>query len=263
VDDEARQALRIERTGSVATYWLDRPARRNAFTQAMWRTLTADMEHISADPSVRLVVFRSAAPGIFSAGADVNEYRANAADVDWALQSQRVVAEALSAVAECAAPTLAAIDGPCFGGGAGLAVACDVRIATDVSTFAVTPAKLGMIYPHSDTTALVDLIGIAATKQILFTGRTFDAAEALRLRFVDEVVPADDLDGAIERAVSAFMAVSGVSVRLMKQAIRLIAEGQRTPDERTDALLHEALASPDFHEGVSAFLDRRPPAFGT
>lgn len=258
--EEARDALRIERTGSVVTYWIDRPARRNAFTQAMWRTLTADMRELGADPSVRLVVFKSSTPGIFSAGADVNEYRESGGDIAWAVQSQQTVASALTAVAECGAPTIAAIDGPCFGGGAGIAVACDMRIATPPSTFAVTPAKLGMIYPHSDTTALVDLVGIATAKRILFTGSTFSADEALAMRFIDEV--ADDLDAAVASISASILAVSGTSVRLMKKAIGLIADGQRTADERTAALLQEALASPDFREGVAAFLERRPPAFG-
>ena len=257
------EGLRVQREGTVARVLIDRPDRRNALTQRMWSAIPEITAALSADPQVRVAILSSSSPGVFSAGADVTEYREHAADLAWSAASQKVVGAALEALAAAAMPTVAAIDGPCFGGGAGLAIACDFRIATDTSTFAITPAKLGMVYPYTATVALVDLVGARNAKRILFTGETIDAAQAQAIGLVDRVVGADDLHGAVAEFIAPLLTVSAGSTRLMKQAVRWIQSGDRAATPRTDALVDTALQSADYLEGVTAFLERRTPNFGS
>lgn len=252
--------LEIER--GIAHITFDRPERRNALTQQMWHRLIEFADRLAHDGSSRLVVFRSSTPGIFSSGADITEYREHAADLDWGEESQRVVAQALRAVEAIPMPTLAAIDGPCFGGGCGIAVACDWRIATSRSTFGITPAKLGMVYPFTATVTLVDRVGNSAAMWLLATGGTADSDHALRMRLVDRVIENPELLAEVVEEYAALLrATSPASVRVMKESIARMARGQRQPTAETDGWVRQALESADYHEGVSAFLERRQPRF--
>ena len=253
--------LHVEQAGPIVSVLLHRPERRNALTRAMWVALRELVEDLDARRDVRLTVLASSTPGIFSSGADVKEYRDHVSDPDWTEESRRVAIATMDAVADMSVPTLAVIDGACSGGGVGLAVSCDMRIATPRSTFAVKAARLGTVYPFSGTLSLVDLVGTGNAKRMLFTGATFDAGEAAAMGLVDEIVEESRVEAAVDTLADALAATSRTSVRLMKRTIRLVASGQRTPDDVTDALVREALHSKDYHEGVSAFLERRPPAF--
>ena len=255
--------IRLDMSEGVARVVFDRPERRNALTQRMWHDIIEFCGRIADDPTIRLAVFESSNPGIFSAGADVTEYRDHAADLDWSQESQRVVAQALLAVERIPVPTLAAVDGPCFGGGCGIAVACDWRIATSRSTFAITPARLGMVYPFSATVTLVQRVGAGSAMWLLATGAAADAVHAQALGLVDRVLEnPEDLQPAVDEYAGLLRATSPNSVRIMKQAIARAAAGQHDPTPETDAWVRAALQSADYHEGVLAFLERRQPRFG-
>jgi enoyl-CoA hydratase/carnithine racemase len=260
VIDDVGEGLRVGHDGPVASVVLDRPGRRNALTAVMWEALPA-LVAAATTPGIRVVVVRSAVEGVFCAGADVAEYRANAGDVAWGVANQRRVAAALGALRDCPLPTVAAVDGPCVGGGSGIALACDFRLASTRSRFSIPPARLGLVFPVEDTAELVDLVGIAAARRILLTGGTFDADWAGAVGFVDEVHPPEDLDGAVTALCEELSAVSATSVRHMKRILALVSEGQRRASAETDALVVDALAGPDHHEGVRAFLERRAPRF--
>ncbi len=259
--DDGMIGLRVEREGPISRLLIDRPERRNALTQAMWADLPEIIQRLDSEGGIRVLIVGSTSPGVFSAGADISEYRDHADDLEWSAASQKVVARGLEAVAAAVHPTLAVIDGPCFGGGAGLAVACDFRIATARSTFAITPAKLGMVYPHTATVSLVDLVGARHAKRILFTGETMDAEHAERIGLVDQVVPDAMLDQAVSMFIDPLLSASGMSARSMKRTIRRIANGERAASDHSDAVVEEALRSSDYREGVTAFLERRAPRF--
>lgn len=254
--------LRLTLAGSLATITLDRPAKRNALTQDMWDELAALTGQAARAPSARVLLVRSAVPGVFSAGADIGEYRQHAGDVAWGLASQQRVGQALAAIREAPLPSVAVIDGACVGGGSGIALACDFRLATAAAFFAITPARLGMVFPHEDIAALVDLVGVAAAKRILLTGTRFDAPWALRAGFVNEVhADAAALDEAARRWAADLTAVAPGSVRSMKRMIALVVAGVREPTPETRQLTADALAGPDHREGVTAFLEGRSAVF--
>jgi len=256
------EELRLAIADGVATVWIDQPAKRNALTQKMWDELTVLMLAAGADPAVRALLVRSATPGVFSSGADIGEYREFAGDVDWGMASQGRVSRALGAIRTLSVPSIAVIDGPCVGGGSGIALACDLRIVSERSTFAITPAKLGLVFPHEDTAALVDLVGTAAAKRILLTGFRFDAQWALVRGFVDEVHPADELDAAVAALLAEIAAAAPTSVRAMKRVVELVQQGVRGATPETDELVESALRGADHREGVTAFLERRAAVFG-
>jgi enoyl-CoA hydratase/carnithine racemase len=253
--------LSLEIAGAAASVVIDRPDRRNALTQQMWNALPELIDQAVASPGVRVLVVRSSTPGVFSAGADIGEYRDHIGDVAWGVDNQDRVSRGTRALRECPLPVIAAVDGPAFGAGAGLVVSCDVRLATSRSSFAITPAKLGMVYPFPDTAALVETVGAAAARSILLTGRTFDAQQAMAWGFLDEVVGDDGLDEALARWIAMLSSNSATSMRLMKKSIALAASGQRDDDERTQGFVREALEGGDYAEGARAFLERRDPRY--
>jgi len=257
----AMDRLELVVKANIATVLMNRADKKNAFDQDMWKQLPVIAAGIASQPDLRVVTFESSEPGIFSAGADISEYREHAGDVDWAAQSQAVVSSAIESIRALSIPTIAVINGPCFGGGAALAVACDFRIATEKSTFAITPAKLGMVYPYSDIVALVDLVGPAIAKQLLFTSRTFDATEAYRWGYVDELTVAESIDSARDKWIALLLANSGISVKSMKTEVELVLSGQRTDSQQTLKFVRDAMTSADHAEGITAFLERRPADF--
>jgi enoyl-CoA hydratase/carnithine racemase len=254
--------LRLTREGPAATLLLDRAEKANALTTQMWDAIP-QFVGLAETSGARVLVLRSVTAKVFSAGADVAEYRANAGSVAWGMANHTRVTAATDSLHGCTLATIAAIAGPCAGGGVGLISACDLRVATDDATFAVPPAKLGLVYPQPDTARLVDLVGPAAAKRLLLTAGRVDASWALRTGLVDEVVAGDDLDGTVESLVEQIAAGAPVSIRAMKQTIDLVLAGLRVEDSTTRELLAGALSHPDHAEGTAAFLERRAPRFGS
>lgn len=247
--------LRLDLTPPIARLLIDRPAKRNAFDQAMWERLPALLAEAVADPSVRVIILTSATPGMFCAGADIGELSANANDSEWRHRNQLAINLAQHRLARADRPVIAFVDGDCVGGGCGMALACDIRVATLRSRFGITPAKLGLVYPLHDTKLLVDLVGPGQAKRILFTGDLLTADEALRIGLIDQI--ADNPD-AITQPV---LANSPQSARATKAIIRRILDGQSADDEETLAMFAQAFEGDDFREGVGAFLEKRDPDF--
>jgi len=257
---ETPPGLRLTVDAAIARLTIERVDKANALTQAMWDAIPGLVE--AAERShARVLILQSATARVFSAGADIAEYSANAGSVEWGQANHVRVTAATQALAGAEIATIAAIAGPCAGGGVGLITACDLRVAADTATFTVPPAKLALVYPQPDTARLMDLVGPAAAKRLLLTAATMDAAWALRTGLVDDVVPIDQLEAAVTTLAAQISAGSPVSIRAMKRTVDLALAGQRVEDEVTRALLAEALAHADHAEGTRAFLERRAPQF--
>jgi enoyl-CoA hydratase/carnithine racemase len=257
---DADQPLLLSRDGAVVTLTINRPDRLNALTYAMFSALPALLAQAAATAGIRALVVRGAGDRAFSAGADISEFATTRTTKQQAASYDDAVLAAEEALASFPVPTIAAIGGHCYGGGCGLALACDIRFAAPRARFAITPAKLGLVYPLRGTKRLVDLVGPSRAKIILMTGADYDAATAASFGLVDEVC--DDLDAAVGEFSALLCSRSGVTQRAVKEIVARILDGATHDDESHAALRASALDSPDYAEGVRAFLERRPPNFG-
>ena len=253
------EGLDLAVAGEIATLTLNRPARRNAVNRAMWQGLPGVLDAARA-ARVKVLVLTGAGEA-FAAGADISEFEQVYADRATAGAYFAEIAVAMDALANFESPTLARIDGACVGGGLGLALCCDMRIASDRARLGITPAKLGLMYALSDTRRLVDVVGPARAKDILYTGRILEANEALTLGLVDAVTPLADLDAAVAAKAEAIAAASQWSARKTKQIIRRILDGQTDDDAETNTWMLDAVEGADFVEGRDAFLAKRTPRF--
>jgi enoyl-CoA hydratase/carnithine racemase len=252
--------LLLHRDGPVATLTINRPDRLNAVTFAMFSRLPALLAEAEAAGGVRVLVLRGAGRKSFSAGADISEFETARTTPEQAAVYDDAVLAAEEALATFPAPTIAAIHGHCYGGGCALALACDLRFASSGARFAITPAKLGIVYPLRATKRLVNAVGPSRAKYILMSGIDIDAARAAAIGLVDEVD--DDVDAAVSEFAELLATRSGITQRAAKQTIARILDGATADDDAQAALRDASLASPDYAEGVRAFLERRPPKFG-
>jgi enoyl-CoA hydratase/carnithine racemase len=246
--------------GPAATIVLNRPAKRNAMTLDMWRRVPDLVGEALAHGTTRLLVLRGNG-GAFSAGADIAEFPQAYASAEAAIANQKTIQAAMTAVEQCPLPTLAAIDGACYGGGCGLALACDLRFATTGASFAITPAKLGLVYGIDDTRRLAAAVGPSRAKDILFTGRALPATEALQMGLVNAIHAPQDLDAAVERLAQSLGAVSAHSARATKRILAKLADGCLHDDDESRTMFADAFSGADFREGFAAFIERRPPKF--
>lgn len=253
--------IRLDLDGPVATIVIDRPEKRNALTLEMWEELEAAVRGAETDAAVRVVVVRGAGDRAFAAGADIAEFRERRTRPDDARRYNETSARAERALAECRVPTIAAIRGACVGGGCELAVACDLRIADTTAYFALTPARLGLVYAPAATRRLVDVAGVATAKRMLLTAARLDAEEALRTGLVTQVVAPDQLDAAVEELATRISALSRTSLSGIKSVIGMVCAGDAADWQRAADITGASFASADYVEGVAAFLERRDPEF--
>jgi enoyl-CoA hydratase/carnithine racemase len=247
--------LRLETAGAVATLTIDRPAKRNAMSLEMWSAIPGLLA--SAD-SARVLLIQGG--DHFSAGADISEFETLRSGADGATRYNDAVHAAERAIAGFDRPTIAVINGVCVGGGCEIALACDMRIAADDARFGITPAKLGIVYNFTSTKKLVEAVGPAWARQILFTAEIIDAATALRIGLVNELHPAASLADRAKELADTIAGRSQVSLRGAKTIIDKITDGEHE-DSAVRALYDDAVHSADYAEGVRAFLEKRPPRF--
>jgi enoyl-CoA hydratase/carnithine racemase len=251
----------LERAGAVATVVLNRPQSHNAITLDMYRELPGLLAGLDADPQVKVVVVRGAGRKAFASGADISEFERERGDAESARRYNEHVAAAERALAGMAKPTIAMVHGYCIGGGAGLALACDLRFADDRARFAITPAKLGLVYGLESTKRVVDVVGPSRATWILTSGQQIDAERALALGLFDEVLPVDELERHTAEFAELVTTRAQFSVRMGKEMVRRVVAGQVRDDDETLRIRNSSFDTGDYAEGVRAFLEKRPPRF--
>lgn len=248
--------------GAVADLQLNAPARKNALPLAAWQALPQLAERIRNTPEVRVCVVRGAGGRSFCAGADISEFEAIRSTPEAAKRYDAINVAAFKALKTLPMPVVAAIEGPCLGGGLGLALACDLRIATRSAYFSIPAARLGLAYPPEALGDLLEAVSPSDAKTLLFTADRVSADKALRIGLINEVVEDTELDGRIESVCATLCANAPLSLKAAKQAINLLSAPATTA--ALDKLFEDAEAcidSADYREGCRAFLEKRPPRF--
>ena len=251
--------LAIERQGPIGLVTMNRPDRHNAFDDGLIAELTEALRSMEAEDAIRVVVLSGAGKS-FSAGADLNWMRRMAG---FSMEENRRDAMGLAALMRTLAhlrkPTVARVQGPAYGGGVGLVACCDVAIATQSATFALTEAKLGLI-PAVISPYVIAAMGERAARRYFLTAERFPAAEAFRLGLLhDLAVSEGDMDEKIGVVVDSMLACGPVAQREAKELIRAVAGRPVTSEllQDTAERIAKLRASPEGREGVSAFLEKR------
>jgi enoyl-CoA hydratase/carnithine racemase len=251
--------LTVSRDGHVARLTIDRPEKRNAMTAAMWAGLPGVLTGLADDPVIRVLVVTGAGAS-FCAGADISDLLGGPDPADPMADVRRHNLAAQAALRDFPKPTVAMIRGHCIGGGVEIATCCDLRFTDPTGIFGVTPAKVGIVYTPSSTKALIDLVGPATTKYLLFSGELIDAETALRTGLVDRLVPAVDLEAEVHRFADVLASRSALSQRATKEVVTALTAGGDGEAE-AGRRYRETIAGGELAEGVAAFAERRPPRF--
>jgi enoyl-CoA hydratase/carnithine racemase len=242
--------------GSVGTLTFNRPQSRNALTWDMYDALTDACEQVDALPAVRVLVIRGAGD-VFAAGTDISQFGDFRTGADGVAYERRLD-EAIDRLDRVTRPTIAAIDGAAVGGGCAIALACDLRVCTPRARFGVPVSRtLGNCLSIANTARLVDLVGPARVKDLLFTGRLVDADEALALGLATRLVPHGSLDGEVEALATELAARAPSTIAATKALLHRLRAHRLPPS--ADDIIAECYGSAEFREGVAAFLEKRKP----
>ena len=249
--------------GSVAHVVFNNPERHNAVSLEMWDAVEIALSTFAKDESVRIVILSGAGGKAFVSGADISKFEKERGSKEATEHYNARLKVVYNIIENYPKPTIAMIDGYCIGGGLNLAACTDIRIASSKSRFAMPAAKLALGYPFDAIRRLVNAVGAAAAKQLMFTAKSIDADTALRLGLVQEVVE----DAALEKRVAELAENVTSNAPLTIQAMKFIATQVMHPDPsardlaKCDEMVAACFASEDYVEGRNAFVEKRKPDF--
>ena len=246
-----------EISNGIGELILNKPEKRNALSSDMWGAIPELIAEFQENRDVKTVIIHGGTAGAFAAGADISEFESIYATAESAANSADLISNALTSIAECRKPVIAAIDG----GGVSVAPAADIRVAGEGSRFAVTPAKLGLVYPVDDTRRLIEAVGVPAAKDILLTGRLFLTEEAFRLGLVTRMVAAGEALATARTLAEQIGQNSLWSHGATKRSFKAVNEGWTDKTAEAKALFLESFSNEDFEEGYTAFLGKRLAKF--
>jgi enoyl-CoA hydratase len=257
------ETLLMEKDGPIGWITFNQPQKRNAVSQEMWQRMPEYVRELSRDGAIRVVILRGAGEAAFVAGADISQFkdrRRNAADEE---EYRRISAAGSESLSTLGKPLLAMIHGFCIGGGVGIAITCDMRIAADDARFGIPAARLGLGYHYRGMEKLMHLIGPAYTKELFFTARTdFSAQDALRMGLVNQVVPKADLERFTRDYALTMARNAPLTLRSAKATVEQLLKPAADRDiPMLDRLITDCFNSQDYQEGVKAFSEKRRPQF--
>jgi enoyl-CoA hydratase/carnithine racemase len=245
--------------GPLATLTFNRPAARNAMTWEMYEALVDACETVDGDESIRVLILRGAGGKAFVAGTDISQFQ-NFTDREDGLKYEERLDHVLDRIERVAKPTIAQVEGVAAGGGCAIALTCDLRVATPESTFGIPIARtLGNCLSGASYSRLVDVMGPAVVKDLLFTGRLVGAAEAQTLGLVTRIVSAEEIGGAVRRLAMEIAENAPLTLRATKEMIRRVLARRRLAPGQDADLVELCYTSADFREGVTSFVAKRKP----
>lgn len=250
--------VQFELRGAVALVTFDRPATRNAMTWSMYGALKAICSDLHRRSDVRAVIFRGAGGEAFVSGTDISQF-AKFEQAEDGVRYEALIDVHVHAVESLPMPTIAVVEGLAIGGGLAIAAACDFRICTPGTRFGLPIAKtVGNCLSMANTARLANLLGVSNLKKMLLAARLLSAEELLPTGFIEAIVPKADITNAADQLSDRLARLAPITQRVSKQAIERWMRANC--DESLD-LVRDAYGSNDFHEGVAAFMEKRPPVW--
>lgn len=238
------------------------PAKHNALSVDMWEAVPKLLATASADDRVRIVVFSGTGDKAFVSGADISQFEDMRAAREAVARYEAMAEEALMAIHDFPKPTLASIKGYCIGGGVNVAISCDIRIAASNAVFSIPAARLGLGYRYSAMKNLVDIVGPAVAKDLFFTARRIDAAEAKSVGLITRVAAPDELDSLLADYTQAMADNAPLTIAAGKAITREILKPSPELDrDLCTTLIQGCFQSADYTEGRTAFMEKRKPVF--
>ena len=254
--------LLVEKRGAVGWIIFDQPAKRNAINGAMWRGIAPAMAQFDADAEVRCVAFRGAGTEAFASGADISEFEQIRAQKSSVAEYDELLDEVLHAIQDSRKPSVAMIYGFCMGGGLEVALACDLRYCGRSAQFGIPAARLGLAYNVEGHKRLVETVGHARAREIMFLGRRYSADEGLAMGLVNEVFSDSDLEGKTGAIIGQLCENAPLSIANSKTIIEEYAKSSGAADHaRMAAAIERCAKSDDYQEGRRAFMEKRKPVF--
>jgi enoyl-CoA hydratase len=254
-----KMLARIE--GPIGWMTFNNPARRNAVSLEMWAAIPTILDRFENDAAVRVIVLHGSGEAAFVAGADISQFEKSRSSAEGNAQYDHAVDEASKRLYECSKPTIAMIHGYCIGGGVGIAVSCDLRIAADNAKFGIPAVRLGLGYGHKGVKKLMDLVGPSFTKEIFFTARHFTAAEAQVMGLVNRVLPVAELETYVRGYCATIADNAPMTIHALKRTVGELVKGANGDLASSDRLVRACFESQDFIEGRRAFMEKRRPVF--
>jgi enoyl-CoA hydratase/carnithine racemase len=248
--------------GPIGWMVFNNPAKLNAMSADMWGAMPAIIDHFERDPAVRAIVLKGAGEKAFISGADINRFDERRASAETDARDSENFRTALSRLEHSSKPTIAMIRGYCLGGGLLVAMHCDMRLATDSARLGIPAAKLGIAYTFSGVQKVLDLVGPANAKEMLFTARQFSGVEAQAMGLVNRALPEGELE-SITRSYCTTMAENApLSIAASKAVIAELTKLRGDIDRaKCEAIAKHCAESADFAEGRRAFAEKRKPVF--
>ncbi len=254
--------IMVSKSNGIGWIVLNQPEKKNAISFEMWEAIPRITEQFSDDDDVRVVILTGQGDQAFSSGADISQFGEKRSSASTTDEYNLTVKAAVAALDELAKPSIAMIQGYCIGGGASVAIHCDIRIAADNAVFGIPAAKLGLAYRWEDIYPLVQLIGPSFARELLYTGNRFNSKEAIQMGLINRVVPVAELESYVTEYAARIAANAPLTIH---SANRTVAEALKDPEDRNLAEIERLTArcfdSDDYREGRQAFSEKRKPLF--
>ena len=247
--------------GSVLHIRFNNPAKHNALSVDMWEAVPPLLDRAEKDDGVRMVVLSGEGEKAFVSGADISQFEDMRAAKEAVKRYEAMAEAALQGIHDFAKPTVACIRGYCIGGGVNVAICCDIRIASSNSVFSIPATRLGLGYRYSAMKNLTDLVGPGFAKDIFFTARRLDAAEALRIGLINRVAEPDGLDTLLAEYTDAITTGAPLTIKAGKRIIRDVLKADGADMDLARKLILDCFESEDYAEGRKAFMEKRKPVF--
>jgi enoyl-CoA hydratase/carnithine racemase len=254
--------LQVEKRGAVGWIVFNQPAKRNAISDAMWRGIPTAMQRFDADPEVRCVVFRGTGTEAFAAGADISEFEKVRSEKGAVAEYDDLLDRVLHSIQDSLKPSLAMIYGFCMGGGLEIAIACDLRYSAASGQFGIPAAKLGLAYNVEGHKRLLETVGHAWAREIMFLGRRYPADQAAAMGLVHRVLPDAELETYVNEVIRTLTENAPLAIANSKTILEEYVKSAGAPDPaRMRSAIERCAKSADYIEGRRAFMEKRKARF--